>query len=234
MASLMLVNPRKRRKKAKSAHKRPRKPAAHSAPKRRKRRASTKRRVYARNPITISHAKRKHRRRYRRNPIGGMRGGMKGLFAPVMPAAISAVGAIGLDLAWGQVAARLPAAITGGPMKYVAKAVGAIGIGMLAGMVVKKDTANQLAIGALTTVFHSAMRDTITQMAPNVQLGEYETMNGYPLDGLAEYVREPGMAGLGEYQSDMGAIGYANPGMYAGEDNLTDMEELGAIAPFSM
>lgn len=229
MASLMLVNPRKRRKKAK-AHKRRRNPITVTTRKRRKHTRKAKRRTYARNPISFSHVKRKSRRKYRRNPIGG-KFNLKGLFSPVVPAAVSAVGAIGLDLAWGVIGSKLPASLSTGPVAYAAKGLGAIALGALAGMVVKKDTANQLAIGALTVVLHGAMKEGINKFAPNVQLGDIaEYMPSDPLDGLAEYVTD---AGMSEYVTP--GIGYAGGGTYmAQDDSISDMDGVGAVMPFSL
>jgi len=208
MAQLMLVNPRKRRRKAKATTKR--RTVA------RRRTTHKRRRTYARNPIALNpsrRAKRTHRRKYRRNPIGMGRGKMKGLLAPLMPAAISATGAIGLDLAWGIIGSKLPANLGTGPIRHVAKAAGALALGALAGMIVKKDTANQLTIGALTVVLHSAMKETIQKTMPNVQLGESES--GY-MNGLAEYFTEPSMAGMGEYFTEpaMNGVGYSGGGEY--------------------
>lgn len=188
MAQLMLVNPRKRKSAAKKAAKRP----------------ATKRkspRRYAKNPITLNAVKK--RRKYRRNPIGGGRG-LKGITAPIMPAATAAVGAIGLDLAWAKLGGMLPESMQVGPIRHVAKAAGALALGALAGMVLKKDTANNLAIGALTVVLHGAMRETIQTAMPNVQLGEYD--NAFAgVDGLAIY--SPELDGLG-YSED----GYTDNG----------------------
>lgn len=180
MAQLMLVNPRKRKSAAKKAAKRPA--------------SKSKARRYAKNPITLNAVKK--RRKYRRNPIGG---GLKGITAPLMPAATAAVGAIGLDLAWGKIGGMLPDSLKSGPVRHVAKAAGALALGALAGMVLKKDTANNLAIGALTVVLHGAMRETIQSAMPGVTLGEYDDgMNG--IDGLAFY-DESALNGLG-YSED--------------------------------
>lgn len=222
MASLMLVNPRKRRshKKAASHRKVRRNPAkAHK---------TRKVRRYARNPIGLHGARRTHKRRkYHRNPIGGK---MKGIFAPVMPAAISAVGAIGLDLAWGVVSSKLPAGLGVGPVRHVAKAAGALALGALAAMVVKKDTANLLATGALTVVLHSAMKEGIQSVAPNVQLGEMS------VDGLAEYLPQS-VDGMGEYVPSMNGLGYEGAGVSF--DDGDDMAGFGSMgegnySPFTL
>lgn len=232
MAQLMLVNPRKRRK-AKRTHARRRKThtTAHN-PVHRKRRVSHKRRThakrrYATNPIGLNpRHRRKHRRHYRKNPIGG---GMKGLLGPVKMAAVASVGAIGLDLAWGMVGNRLPVALSTGPVRHIAKAVGALALAAIAGMVVKKETANTLGVGALTVVFRDALRDGITSQFPNVQLGDVGEY--YGMQGMGEYYPAGvhGMDGLGEYDfgiHGMDGLGYMNPAANAFEG----MGTIGATA----
>lgn len=236
MASLMLINPRKRRK-TKRTHARRRKShstASHN-PVHRKRRVSHKRRThakrrYATNPIGLHHSKRRtHRKHYRRNPIGGK---MRGILGPVKMAAVASVGAIGLDLAWGVIGSKLPASMASGPIRHVAKGIGALALAAIAGMVVKKETANTLGVGALTVVFRDAMRDGISSQFPNVQLGdvgEYYSAQGvgeyYPegVHGLGEY--DFGVSGLGEYDFGVQGLGYNNPAM-----SFEGMGTMGATA----
>lgn len=210
MAQLMLVNPRKRRAKRKTTK---RKTTA-----RRKSTATAKRRTTARRRNPVAPLRR------RRNPI--RRKGLKGFIAPVMPAAISAGGALGLDLAWGVIGSRLPPALGDGPVKYVTKSIAALGLGVLAGMVTKKTTADQLATGALTVVLHGAMRDTVSAQFPGVALGEYFDDSGN-MDGLAEYFPADGM---GEYfdSGDMAALEYAGGGTYF--DGVGEMDEENAYS----
>jgi len=182
MAQLMLVNPRKRRK-----TKRRRKNPVAANPRRRRTRVSTR---------TVRH------RRRRRNPIS-----RRGIMGQIMPAATAAFGALGLDMIWGY--APIPDSLKTGPMRYVAKAAGAVALGMLAGMVTKKSTADQMSMGALTVVLHSAMRDGMSSYMPNIALGEYmgpqESLgywgSGYNPDyasGMSEYM-PPANGGNGAY-----------------------------------
>ena len=166
MSKLMLVNPRKRR-----------------APKRR----VTKRRTARRTTMS------RVTRRRRRNPVR-RKGIMGDVMGNMVPAATAATGGIALDLIWGY--APIPANLKAGPLRHVVKAAGAIGLGMLAGMVVNKDTANRFATGALTVTMHAAMRDMIGKAAPNIKLGDVDEFDdlGYsgsgfnPDDGMAEYL----------------------------------------------
>lgn len=176
MAEMLLVNPRKRRR-LKS-----KKTTA-------KRRSPVRRRVSTRTA-------RKTRRR--RNPIRSR--GLSGIVnTTLMPAAIAGAGAVGLDVIWGY--APIPETLKVGPMRYVAKAAGAIGLGMLAGMVTKKSTADQLATGAMTVVMYQAMKDGMTRFAPNIQMGEYLNYDqmGYYGSGM-----NPAYSGsdMGMYLSD--------------------------------
>jgi len=110
---------------------------------------------------------------------------------------------------------------------HVTKALGALGLGVLASMVTKKDTANQLATGALTVVLHGAMKDGIETFAPGINLGEYVGM-----DGLAEYVAE--MDGVGQYVDYGNAIGYAGGGTYGDPVNMSGLGEYDTNDLFSM
>lgn len=138
--------------------------------------------------------------RRRRNPV--RRKGMAGIVGQVMPAVTSAAGALSLDIIWARL--PLPDQIKSGPMRFVAKAAGAIGLGMLAGMMVKKSTADQLATGALTVTIHQAMTDAMGRFAPNIPLGEY--LSEYDSLGYYGTGIDPGM---GEYLTNSGTY---NPG----------------------
>lgn len=176
---ILLVNPRKRRRKSttrrrKSTARRanPRKrraPARAAAPVRRRRRtvarAAPKRRA---NPRRRATARRVIRRRANPRKTGLMQGIVRNM---LMPAATAATGALALDVAWAYL--PLPAQLKAGPARYAAKGAGAIALSMLAGMVVKKSTAHQLGLGALTVVMHQAMTDGMRRFVPQVPLDGY-------------------------------------------------------------
>jgi hypothetical protein len=142
--------------------------------------APAKRRKYKRNPTSIVHAgtrkpvskKAWRASGYRRNPIkraGGMLGNI--VNDTLIPAATAAGGALALDIAWGFL--PIPANLKTGPLRHAVKGAGAIGLGMVAGMVVSKKTAQQLSLGAMTVVVYNAYRDMLAQFAPGVALGAY-------------------------------------------------------------
>lgn len=90
-----------------------------------------------------------------------------------MNALPGAFGALGLDVLMGYI--PLPANFKGGFAGYITKSVGAIGLGMLANMsgMVRASTAAKMTEGALTVMFHGAMRQAMTQFAPQIPLGMY-------------------------------------------------------------
>lgn len=180
MAELMLINPRKRRRK---------KTAKRKTPVKRARRRTTARRV-KRNPA---------RRQATRTR------GMQGIINnQLIPAVTAGAGALSLDVIMGYL--PLPAMFATGPVRYGVKGIGAILLGTLAGMVgVRKSTANQLAMGALTVTVHEAMKETMTRFAPGVPLGYWGAgMTAGPgfnpqynaFDGMGMYV-DSGGAGAG-------------------------------------
>lgn len=103
------------------------------------------------------------RTRYKRNPAMTMRSVMN---TAVIPAAQSAGGAIALDFVWGFV--PLPDNIKLGPMRHVAKGLGAIVIGRVAGQMLGSKIGNNMAMGALTVTFHQAFREMLTNFAPQI------------------------------------------------------------------
>ena len=114
----------------------------------------------------------------RRNPIK-----KKGILdTTVMPALTATGGALALDIGWAYL--PLPAQVKSGPMRHVAKGLGAIGLGYLAGMVINKKKADEMALGALTVVLHQAGRDIIQQAAPMVKMDGIGYYNaGMPVGG---------------------------------------------------
>lgn len=154
MASeILLVNPRRRRRKA---------VAKRRAPVRRRKVAAVRRRARA-NPAP---RRARIRRRVRRNPIS-----MKGLMPQLQTAAGGALGGLGLSVALGYL--PIPANLKAGPLGYVTKGALAFGIGMLAKNFTRASTAARLTEGALTVVMYEAMKDGVARFAPQIPLGMY-------------------------------------------------------------
>ena len=130
------------------------------------------------------HSVTRHHKRRRRNPIVSKLG-LGGIADLGIKSAIAAGGALTLDLVFGYL--PIPAGIKQGPMRHVVKGVGAIALGMLAGMVISKDKANALATGAMTVVLYNAARETLANVAPQIMLGEYLSVE-QPQAQLSEYL----------------------------------------------
>lgn len=210
MSELLLINPRtlgSRRKKMalpkrnskgqftkrRTTRRAPAKVRPYAKSRRTKRAPSS--RLVARRKRNLSHTMRGYypnprRRSYRRNPINSS------VLSNVMPALSGAAGAVLLDIAWGYI--PIPATLKSGPFQHLAKAAGAIGLGMAAKMVTSKRNADMLALGALTVVAHAAIKQAVTRFAPNIEMGgtfDY----GYPSiavpmdDYMGEYVEQDSM-----------------------------------------
>lgn len=159
MAEVLLVNPRKRRRKTTT---RKRKPAA----RRTARRKTTARRTPARS----------RRRTYRRNPIGKVN--LKSFMRQtLMPSAVGAVGALGIDMILGFL--PLPANFKTGPMRPAVKAVGAVAVGMAAGKFASRKIGEQVAAGGLTVVLYDTMKTFLQGQFPALPLGQYDAYPGY-------------------------------------------------------
>lgn len=218
MEELMLINPRGRKRRRSTAGRARdskgrflplrarRSNPANPAPRRRRRR----------NPVGLNPQKRTRRvyaapvRRRRRNPVEGLallnprrryrRSNPAGLLGDtVMPAAMGAAGALGLDVLMGFL--PIPAALRTGPARYLVKGAGAIGLGIVAGYVVRPATAHQMAVGALTVVIHEALKSTVRSMVPTLQLGmaedfsclEYVSPAMLTEQGVSAYLEPPEM-----------------------------------------
>jgi hypothetical protein len=171
--SLMLINPRARRKSRKprsAAQKaatrrmlaaRHGKRASNPAPRRSKRRASAKRRH---NPIGLSrvhHSRPVRHHRRRRNPIGGGLGNIGGM---VVNGLKGAVGSVAINA----VTSFLPAAITTGKVLYATRAGLAIALGTL-GRKVLGQHARVMAEGALAVNFADMINNFAQSLGVNAQ-----------------------------------------------------------------
>jgi len=222
MAELMLINPHKRRKsKTKAVRKNPRKRRPMTALQRQyfgkskhKRNPSVakktkKSRKYKRNPVHVPKHSSK-RRKYRRNPSRGLGKFSVQGFAKntLMPSAIGAAGALGLDVLIGFL--PLPPNLKTGPMRSVVRIAGAVALGIVAGMVVKKETAANIAAGAVTVTLYDVLKGAVQTAMPTLQLGETDIFTEYPSLAYASAGET-----VGEYVSD-------DMGMYVGDSDVTE------------
>lgn len=175
MASLLLVNPRKRRSRRKakvSSHRRRR---VHAKVSRRRRRKSV---AVLSNPRRRHRRARAHnpRRRYRRNP--SFRGLAGGVVPTLKAGAIGALGAIGVDLAVGYGAKYLPTSMQSGMALTAAKLLAAILVGTI-GNKVLRGKGKELAVGAVTVQLHELAKSQLLSMNPQLPLGRYQSMGAY-------------------------------------------------------
>jgi hypothetical protein len=88
----------------------------------------------------------------------------------IMPSAVMAVGGVGVDILWGLL--PLPSMITGNAgINSLAKAAGAVGLGMMMEKVAGKRTGELVAMGGVTIALYDAMRSAVSTFAPNLTLG---------------------------------------------------------------
>ncbi len=171
-----------------------------------RRRAPARRRPTMRTYVANPRRRRKARRR---NPSGGRMTMRNVMNRNVVPAFQGAAGGLALDVMWGYL--PIPVQFKTGMMRHIIKGGGAIVMGMIAQNLVRPGTAHALTNGALTTVMHAAMRETVAQFMPNVPLGEY-------MEGMGYY-------SAGQITSpQMGQVPYGTPltpmGEYMTDDNM--------------
>lgn len=186
--SLMLINPKARRKsrKPRSAAQRAATKrmlavrhgrASNPSPRRHKRRASVKRRH---NPIGLARVHRpvRHHRR-RRNPIGGGMGNIGGMLINGLKGAVGSV-------AINAVTSFLPATITTGKLLYLTRAVMAIGLGTV-GKKALGAHARVMAEGALAVNFADMINSFAAGLGTNASGGSM--LPGSQLHGaMGEYM----------------------------------------------
>jgi len=243
MATLMLVNPRKRGKKKMATRKR-RTPAQIRATKklvafnkRRGRKApARKRKTPTRRKVAVTALSRTTRRkptarlkaRRRKNISHKMRGyypnpsrrsakmSIKNVInQQIKPAAIQASGALVLDVGYGYLGGYIPDMLNTGMVKHATKGVVAIALGMIASNFVKNASVNQMVLGAMTVTMHDAMKEALQTYAPSVPMGYYSPSPTYGDMGYIE-------SNAGSAYTDTN-LGYfeSNPGTAYGTQSET-------------
>lgn len=123
----------------------------------------------------------------------------------IVPSLVGAGGAVGLDIAWGYLAAMpaVPVMLKTGWGRTIAKGITSIAIAAVMGQFkMLKDFAQPFAIGGVTVLAYESMRQFMAQQAPNVAM-----------DGMGMYVD---------------GMGYYSAGVNAGNSNNYPMETMGA------
>lgn len=195
MAEILLVNPRRRKRRKSRARRR-----KHRKVSRRRRRNVAvnprRRRRRRRNP--------KYRRvsRRRRNPVS-----LRGFGGKIMPTVkkgvIGAGGGLLLDLLLGYTKDKLPEQLQTGYGLTATKVIGAVLVGIVGNMALR-GKGGDLAVGAMTVVLHDELKALAIAQFPELPLGEYITYA--PAIGYsgADALLEPSSVGVGEYMSGMG------------------------------
>lgn len=195
MAEILLVNPRRRKrrksraKRRKSRAVRRRRSRAVAAPRRRRRRAS------------------RSVRRVRRRSNPSVRGIVNSIQPAVKAGLIGAAGGLGLSVALGYLSEKLPAQLQTGYGNTAVRVLGAILVGVI-GNKILRGKGNALATGAMTVVAYDELKKLMAAQFPTVPLGDYlsfapvvgydSPMGTEGISGMGEYVGD----GLGEYASD--------------------------------
>lgn len=177
MGSLMLINPRKRRKTAKAA-------------KRRTKRAS--------NPVRALRSV-KHRIKRRHNPIGKATGG---IMNTMQGGAIGAAGAIGAKMVTSFL--PIPENMKGGSMAPLINALIGAGVGMAVGKFANKKLGEQIGVGAVTVALYEAMRGALAGKLPGLSGDDDFEMNAYDM-GAYDTLSDNAMAGddaMAEYDEN--------------------------------
>lgn len=175
MSEILLINPRKRKKRRKVTAKRRKNPV------RRRRTFAKKRRVRRRNPNGL--------------------GNIQSIF---MPAFLGAGGALALDITLGYIPIplNLKTGIAGYATKAIG-AIG-LGMLLQNFKLVKHKTAVDMTTGALTVMLHGALKEQVQLMLPNVPMGEYLSNwvgSGYPAGVESDDMI--GAGGMGAYLPDL-------------------------------
>lgn len=172
------------------------------------------RRRRRRNPVAAFAAnprRRRHHRARRRNPRFAIGGGS--LAKQLMQAGLGGIGAVALDVGLGYVGnlSVVPDAFKTGPLKSVARVVGALGLGWLVGKV-KPAWRTPVTSGALAVTAYFVARDLVAQFAPQIPLQGYmegDIQLGYvdPAPALQ------GTPGMGAYMEPATVGAYMEPNL---------------------
>jgi len=222
-AKLMMVNPRKRGAKGRFVK------VKKSAP----RRKATTITVRA-NPVTplrkrrvkrraVSTAKVMRRRRRNPAPLMSVKGLMK---SAIMPSVVSAVGALGLDVAMGYINEKLPPEYQVGLGGTAVRFAASVGLGLVAGKVKGREFGQQVMVGGLTVTLHNLLRASLQQAQPDMKLGVYSDGLGVYSDGMGAYTTSSGY--------DVPRLGYYSPAKIAGlgAGEYSNVQSNGAYSVF--
>lgn len=180
-----------------------------SSSRRRKASSSPRRhRSHARNPVAVTAAPSKRRRRRsagtiarfvrrRSSRASGMIGGI--VSRDFVPAAIGGAGALALDMLWPHLS-FLPAQLQTGAMVPVTRIAGALAIGAVGSMIVNKRFGTMMAIGAMVPTFYDIGKGYLAaSLPPPAVPAATVPVNGYAPLGWSSPARLAGYAPLDGY-----------------------------------
>ena len=175
MAELMLVNPRRKRRRAK---RNPRPMTAKQAKYFGKRRRRHSRR--AASAVAAPRTARRRSHRKGRRSVARFLSSKSGALSlkpnvflknTLIPSAIGGAGALAVDIAWGNL--PIPTQIKTGPFAAVAKAAAAVAVGMVASKVAGKQIGAQVTSGYLTVLAYNLAKGVVQKAMPKLALGDY-------------------------------------------------------------
>lgn len=228
MPTLALANPRRstrrkrRRMTAKQAmyfgRRRSRRRARHSSRRRHHSAAAPAPRRHRRRRSSFARRARRSFRRFRRHQGGAL--SLRGfnfnsfLRGTLVPSAVGAAGAIGVDLLLGYASPMLPTALTTGFGAPLTRIAGAVALGMVASGVTRdRRVGEQVMAGAITVLAYGWAKDLVKSQFPTLPLSDatypYDTMS-YAGPALAF----PDRSRLNAYVSGMNGVG-----MYVGRSS---------------
>lgn len=136
------------------------------------------------------------RRRYKRNPLGGLPS-VSGIVGQVVPAALGAAGGLALNIGLSYL--PLPDVLKTGWARHGVRLVGALGLGYAARKFLGA-RGNAVAAGALTIVVYDIFKQVIAGVSPEIgaRLGDFEDVS---LDGDDDGFYDPAsiINGTGAY-----------------------------------
>lgn len=207
MSEILLVNPRRKRRRNKRAKAKRRPAMGYTVGSRKIRRRKLNRR---------------HRSRRRSNPRFSIRG-VTGL---VVPAATGAAGAVALDILMGYV--PLPAFLQNPWGNAAAKGAGAVLLGFGAGKVFGKRTGVLFTAGALTVIAYQVIKSVATQAlgdkAPAGLTGVQDFVDYQRGGNMGAYMR-PALSGSTGMDVN---LGYMNPAGVLADNDLSSGDGMGA------
>lgn len=210
MEEILLVNPRRRKRRLRRGKSRARRSNPH------RHRARSRRGGF------------RIRRRRLRNPRMGLPS-LRSIQGEVVPAVIGAGGALALDIGMAYLGNYLPAVLQSGWGRTLAQLGGALGLGFLAARVVGRRNAQIGTLGALTVIAYNAIRplaadalgDKVKGLSGLADFGDYTpTMGAYMQNGRLGAYMQPAAALLPGTST---AMGRRQMGAYMGGGYSEDM-----------